>query len=513
MSRKLTAIRGYGASVLTQVVMQILMVITVPLYLEYVGDERYGFWLTIASAVSWMSITDFGVGMALTREIAGQRNNGEAASSLNRTISTALSSYLVIALVVLLFGVIFLPAVVSTFDLPLWFEAEFTVAFAIALVASVLNLPFSTFSSVIEANQKLVVNRTIDFIASFVGLVFSIIYLIVSSQGIVGIALGMLVRIIVKSCLAWWYSRRLHEVSFFTLIKLYDVTALKRLYAYGGYFQLTKVANLVATTADNLVIAMIIGPIFVTNYSITSKLGIAFGIVFASKIGIALFPGLSELVAQGEQKKLNNVVATLLSFLFRLALFAAVIVYFVNPYFIDLWVGTTYFGGDMLNLIFAYWVLFETIIRGGAIIMYANGDIKTLSYFAIAEAVINLGLSYLLGLQLGIVGVALATAISRTLTIGIYFPYFLWTRKIIDINVIRKLLVDLGKGLVFIFFIILSLLIFSINNLIALIIFITLATFGNIFIFDFEEIRKSFVKNESAYKVVKRIVNKYNIST
>ena len=109
----------------------------------------------------------------------------------------------------------------------------------------------------------------------------------------------------------------------------------------------------------------------------------------------------------------------------RLAVVGCVLIAILNYQFVSIWVGSQYYGGAWLNAIFVFWVLQDSIYRGTAVVAQASGDLRGWSISSVVEAVLNLALSILLVMPLGIVGVALATAISKGVTTSWYVPYWI----------------------------------------------------------------------------------------
>ena len=61
-----------SASILSQALAVLISIVSVPLTVHYLGQERYGVWLTISSLMTWMTMTDFGLtGNALINLISG----------------------------------------------------------------------------------------------------------------------------------------------------------------------------------------------------------------------------------------------------------------------------------------------------------------------------------------------------------------------------------------------------------------------------------------------------------
>ena len=44
--------------------------LSVPLTVRYLGSERYGVWMTISTLLTWLSLTDIGLGNSLTNALA-----------------------------------------------------------------------------------------------------------------------------------------------------------------------------------------------------------------------------------------------------------------------------------------------------------------------------------------------------------------------------------------------------------------------------------------------------------
>ena len=61
-----------------------IRIVTIPLLLRYLGVERYGLWMTIASATAYLTMLDFGTVSALTNRLSGcyARDRARLAASL-----------------------------------------------------------------------------------------------------------------------------------------------------------------------------------------------------------------------------------------------------------------------------------------------------------------------------------------------------------------------------------------------------------------------------------------------
>ena len=67
--RLIAMVRGSSSSLLSKLLAVLISFISIPLTIGYLGIERYGAWITIASVMTWMQLSDLGLGQGLTNAI------------------------------------------------------------------------------------------------------------------------------------------------------------------------------------------------------------------------------------------------------------------------------------------------------------------------------------------------------------------------------------------------------------------------------------------------------------
>ena len=85
------------ASIASRVVSVVLTLLSVSLTLPYLGVERFGIWMTVASFAAMLTFLDLGVGNALTNRVAYRAAEDDPAS-LRQTISGGLAFMALIGL-------------------------------------------------------------------------------------------------------------------------------------------------------------------------------------------------------------------------------------------------------------------------------------------------------------------------------------------------------------------------------------------------------------------------------
>lgn len=440
MSRTKRAINGLSADIIGQVVTQVISFIAIPIYIQNLSNISYGYWLTIGSIIMWISLSDFGIGMALSRlliKIQATKEDDELKAERNKLVTTAFIIFIACALIFFILGSILYPFCLH------WFKVEasdlsiFRSTYFICISAGAISLPSSIFPGILEAHQNLALNRNLSTLGTIANVLISVL-LIYYFKNIKALAYSLLLSVLIKAVVSYWYSTKIAPV---IIRKIYFTKFYaKQLFSAGGYFQIARVANTVATNSDNLFISSYLSAGAVPMYSFTSKLAQLFGITLASKIPNVLFAGMSEIIDLKQSERLKIIFHLLIKILIRLGLLTATYCYFFNIDFVSLWVGKQNYAGDLVNLVVCYWIIYEFVARGSTALVFAFEDFKGYAYASVFEILGNIILSIILIQKYGLFGVALATAISRTLTTGIYLVVYFNNKELLTKELFKLIL-------------------------------------------------------------------------
>lgn len=413
LARMQQAFLGLTTDVLGQLFVTILTFAITPLILSMTSESQYGAWQTALSLLAYLGLLDFGLGVAVVRLVAALPPQADA-ERFNKIVSSALSSFCVIAVLFFATG-----WWLSGFA-PAWFgvpEKEIPVitnAYRIATLAGAIALPTGVFSAVLTGIQQMAIANTVKTVGSVTGLILTVA-LLIDRVGVTALAISNLLTVLLTGALCYWLMRK-HCPQIRIWAGPPDRNSLREIWGFGGLFQLAKIANTVAGSADSLVIASRLSAAMVTPYSITSKAAILCSNTLASKLPIALFPGLASMFSAGEYDKLRSVLRVVLRLSLRLACVAGFLIAVCNERFVSLWVGSKFYAGPILNAVFVYWVAQDTLLRGLGSFVYASGRLRGWAVVCTLEAIVNLVTSIFLVNSLGLVGVALGTSIARTMT-------------------------------------------------------------------------------------------------
>lgn len=134
--------------------------------------------------------------------------------------------------------------------------------------------------------------------------------------------------------------------------------------------------------------------------------------------------GIGNLVAEGDKKRIKSVFWELTSLRIWLASIICFGIYKLGHLFIILWVGQEYILNQSAFIVLII-ITFINLTRTNDIFLYGYGLFQDV-WAPIAEAMLNLGLSILLGYFFGLTGILSGVLISLLTIVCCWKPYFLY---------------------------------------------------------------------------------------
>lgn len=411
----------------------ICLLVAVPLTIDYLGKERYGLWIAVTSAVALLSFADLGLGGGLLNQISASHGRDDRQEA-RRLFGNALCAFIA---PVLLLSLIFL----SIYPFVRWdrvfnvfseqAKAESGPTIAIFILTTLLSLPFNSISSVYTGYQEMhKVNMwlTIQSVASFLSLLAAIhvkASLPVLTAAFCGTTLAVrTVNFVVLLCFEKpWLRVRISDLAVDTMLRL-----LKS----GSLFLVISMSIAIGYTSNTLVITQLLGVESVAEFSVPYRL---FSVVtlLVSSFLIPMWPAYGEAFVRGDYPWVRSGLIKSLWVVTTVNTVSGILMYFVGNWIIHLWVGDAVQPGKLLLFAFALYL----IVHGmhGPMSMFLNGlnVIRLQAILWLSMAVVNLALSILLTMKIGVPGVVLGTVISTFFCFVV--PAALYTR-----NRLRKLL-------------------------------------------------------------------------
>lgn len=393
------------------------------IFLNHLGDDFVGLTGTIGNLLGLMNMAELGVGSAVGISLYKPVFEND-----KKTINELLSVFgflwrrigIIIGSVAILLS-LFFPIIFSSANFPL---SLIFVLFYGFLLSSLLGYFFNYQQILLSSNQRnyvitlyynssviiktifqmvLVLNYQSYFGWIFIEVVFNGIY-------------SIILNIKIKKDYPWLNTNASNGKKLFeNYAQLWKKT--KEIFAH-------KIAHLVLNQTDQILIYTFTSLSTVAKYGnyalIVVKLGSLFDVLFNG-----LNAGIGNLIQESNIKKIKKVFFELNSFRFIMAGCIVIVIFFTIDHVIVFWVGEKYVMDKSTLVLILFNLYILQIISTVDLFKSSYGLFKDV-WAPITEAILNLGITIVLGYYTGLNGVLLGTAISAFLMKLIWKPYYLY---------------------------------------------------------------------------------------
>ncbi|MCS6850637.1 MAG: oligosaccharide flippase family protein [Gemmataceae bacterium] len=379
-----------------------------PILVHGLGNQRYGLWTAIESILAYLTLVALGLAASVVRYVARHEARREW-QSLNEVVNTSLALFSLAGLAVLAVTAGLSAGLGSLLTLPPAQRREAHWLLGVLGTNLAVSLPLSVFPAILDGLGRYTTKNAVMATVLLLRVPMSLI-VIRHDLGLVGLALGtmacnllqhgLLAVLAVRALPSLRLSRRCVTRATFRRIRSYSTDAL-----------LAMVAGRISFQTDSLVIAALLGPAPVTFFVLGARL-VEHAKAFLRSATTVLTPAISSLDARGEAETIRRLYLTTTRYVLWLVLpIQAGFLVFGRP-FLRLWMGPSYAEAGypvLVVLAVPLGLCMSQSVSGR--ICYGLGRLRLLSRAALVEALVNLTMSLALAQPLGLVGVALGTAI------------------------------------------------------------------------------------------------------
>ena len=398
----------------------VVALVTTPLLVHELGKVEYGIWVVVGSLAWYVPLLEFGFGGATVKYVAEHHARGDS-EAVRRTVATSFWLLAVAAVGAAAAGLALALAFPIIFDVPPDVEraAQLLVLLVTLDVAS--SMPMDTFGNALVAFQRYdLLNATLIAVLVLQALGWLIVLelgggLVALGAVTVGLSLlGQLSRAVL--------ARRLSP-DVVVQPRLVDRRAVRPLARLSFWLWLTTASKLVVRRVDVIMVGLVVGIPEAAVYAVGQKLAFLAD-QSMGPLARVFFPYSSEQAARRELPELRGtlVVGT------RMALVVAgplclALALFAGPA-ISAWIGPGFGDAALVVVFLAATTALKALTQIGLQLLPGAGRARVPALISAGEAGLNLTLSVVLGLTMGLEGVALATLIAAAVThLGLMLPY------------------------------------------------------------------------------------------
>src|ERR1035437_1470827 len=403
--------------------------ITVPLVVGYLGNERYGMWLTMSSLVATLGPMDLGIGFGLLTVVSDAygRDDKEAA---RRAISTAIAMLsMIAALAVVAFCIAyFLIPWARVFNVSSPTAAsEAAPAAAVLLGAFALGLPLGIVGQVQLAHQSGYISSAWA-IAGNLGSFVAMIVIIMVHGSLPLLVLALTFVGLVAAALNGWFLFRRQRPWLMPRLRDVDLRAGRVLLKTGAFFIVLQLAGMVAYQIDNIVISQILGASAVPEYAIPVKI-FTLAPTLLSFALMPLWPAYRESMARGDAAWVKRTLrrSILLAAAFNIP--SSLVLILAGPLILQVWVHGAVHPTLILLVGLGTWTIMNTLNGPFAMLLNGANIIGFQAVCSILMAIANVTISIILVQHIGVSGAVWGSVIAQF--IFILLPSLWYVRRLL----------------------------------------------------------------------------------
>ena len=429
IERNRRALLTGSVATLARVVQVGTTLITVPLTLKYLGNERFGLWMTISSVMAMASFADFGVGNGVLNTVAKAFGKDDM-EGVRKAVSSGFALLSSIATLLLLsFFSIFRFINWGNFFRVTSPQARLEAGPALAVFATcfALNISMDVVQRVQLGLQQ--------------GYRYSTWQLCGSTMGLIGVLCGIWLHVslpvlVVAIAGAPILATTLNAIHFFGFLRpdlrpslgLVSSDVISQIAKLGGLFFVLQVVVGISFSADNFIVARMLGAVNVPEYAIPQRM-FALVTMMSSMLVAPLWPAYGEAISRGHIEWVRHTLRRSLLIVLGATSAASCFLLLFSHQLIHLWVGNRIHPPFFLLLGLAIWTVIGCC--GDALAMFMNGG-EVIKFQVIIASIFGMGClatKVFFVHRLGIVGVPWATIsaylLLNALPCALYVPFFL----------------------------------------------------------------------------------------
>jgi O-antigen/teichoic acid export membrane protein len=417
MSLKLQAVKNVTATWMGVVVHAAVGFFLSPFILHRLGDEAFSLWVLVFALTGYFGLLDLGIRTSVVKYTAKFTANRDE-KQLSEYLSTSLAFYGAVGLLILLLTAVGFFWLGSVFRIPVRLLASARILFLLSGIGVALSFPLGLFAGVLEGLQKFAWLQLTQIGLTLLRAAL-IVLALASHGGLLAIgAITVALNLLGYGLFAWMALRILPGRLRFAGI---NKQALFKMASYGVFAFAIIAAEKLRFQSDAMVIGACLSSTAITFFAIGSKL-VEYSSYAVRSMSQIFTPMSSQFDATGDVDRLRRalIAGNRASAFIVFPLSITLVV--LGKSIIEAWVGARYRSSYYVLIVLLVPRTFYLVQSASTKVLLGMGRHRALASVLLMEGAANLVLSFLLARPLGIVGVALGTAIPLTCTSLLFLP-------------------------------------------------------------------------------------------
>jgi O-antigen/teichoic acid export membrane protein len=419
------AIFSILANVLSRAFGVVLTLLSVSLTLPYLGVERFGIWMTVASFAGLLTFLDLGVGNALTNHVANRAAKDDPAL-LRQTITGGLGFLAVIGACIglaLWSFAAYLPwGSILKVDQPgLLAEARLAAMFFAILFG--ITVFTSGIQNVFVGLQRAYIGHTVSGLCSLLACL--VLWFATADQQGIAVLLTIMMGAPMLAGFILLAVLTIQGQFTFRGIAGWVVFESKNLYGAGGLFFLLQTGTMVGWGMDSLLISSTLGVAQVAVFSIVQRL-FQLAIQPLSILNAPLWGAYADAHSRNDRAFIKKTLARSLASTFIFALFVAIIILIFHSWLIEKWSISNIVAPITFVATYSLWSVIQSFGNAFAIFLNGAGIIRQQVVSVILFVILAFPMKIIMIRYFDLFGIMLATVVAYLVShvFTYYFLYF-----------------------------------------------------------------------------------------
>ncbi len=384
-----------------------------PFTLHYLGNDQYGTWLLITCFTGYLGLLVLGVPMASVRYITHDASVRDY-PAMNKTIATCAGMYLLIGLASLVVGIGLLVVFERAYNIPASIRNAVRISYLIVVSTTSISF-FAQLPHGIMASHHDFVRRNMVLTGSIVTKVLFTVVLLKLNRSLMVLAFVQLIPVVIESSVMWVIvSRRYPDVKLD--LSLFDWNRMRQIFSFSIFVLVLNIGIQLSFQTDSLVIGKLLDIGQIPYYSVANTI-MVYAMQFVIGIAAVVMPMATKLQAQDQHGELRKLFFKWSKITLSLTLLGSFFLIVFGPELIRSWIGLSFEkpAGIVLRVLMLSGLVFLPV-RGVALpILMGIGKPGKATIAFLGAGILNLVLSVILARPLGLLGVAVGTAIPNVL--------------------------------------------------------------------------------------------------
>lgn len=402
------SVRNTVTSIFSLIILAILGFVSTKYFITYLGIEYNGINGTFTNIISILAITELGLAGAITYNLYKPIHDKDY-KKISSIMHFYKKCYRIVGIVILslsLITSIFIQLFLKDTTLDVNYIRFLFILFAINTSISYF---FSYNRNLFYAFEENYVVTIVDFVARSIKIFLQIIALVLWKNYVIFLLINIIFTFLANFVIHILAKKKYKEVKFDS--KQRDKKIEKDVMYYVKSYAVIQLLSTSINFTDSLIVSTFINVIAAGLY-------VNYNLIFSqiSKIITSFFhnigASIGNLVAENDSEKIKTVFLNLQYLCFFISSFCIACFTFLTEPFIKLWIGSQYLLAFNILLVLVF--NFYCMIHRQPInyFLSGNGMYKELIKPLLIESIINLFVSIVLAIKIGLIGVFIGTAVS-----------------------------------------------------------------------------------------------------